>query len=281
MKRKKIPVHIDELVNVDVAIQLLHIDPTLTHLLTAHRDDHYIFMLQQKGSLQLILDFKSITLKNTCLLFIKPGQVHYYLPRKTEGWLLEVRPNIIEKDFRDYLDKLISQFIPINDSSKLTSILKLVNKTSSLYKLNNFQKKEIQSYVNAFVAIVCAAFNSIEEKNTNPQSRLNQITSTFHKLLTDNFRTYKKPAEYARLLHISTSYLNETLIKTTGFSTTYWIQQQLFLEAKRLLHHTELTAKEIAFEIGFEDHTYFARLFKKVNGLTPLDFRKAYRDLSN
>jgi len=282
MKRKKIPIHIDELKKVGMSVELINIDQTKTHLLKAHRDDHYIFLLQQKGSLQVIVDFNTMTLKNACVLCIKPTQVHYYLPQKNVvGWILEVSPNIIEKDFRNYLDKLTTQFVSIKDTQKLLALVKLIDKTSNSSELDNFGIKESQSYVNAFIAIVCGLFNSTKEKNKKPQGRLSEIAATFQQSLKENFRTLKKPSDYADLLHISTSYLNETLIKTTGFSTSYWIQQELFLEAKRLLYHTELTAKEIAFELGFEDHTYFARLFKKVNGLTPMDFRKAYRDLSN
>ncbi|ANH82453.1 hypothetical protein A8C56_17080 [Niabella ginsenosidivorans] len=281
MKRKKIPVHIDELGKTGVSVEFVNTDQAETYLLKAHRDDHYIFLLQQKGSIQVMLDFNSITLKDACVFFIKPGQVHYYSRRKIVGWFLAVSPAIIEKDLRNYLDKLTSQFLFLKETRKLTTILKLVDKTAQSPKPDNFELKELQSYANAFIAIVCSSFSSSQERSISPQSRLSQITTAFQQFLKKHFRTLKKPADYANLLCISTSYLNETLIKTTGFSTSYWIQQELFLEAKRLLHHTELTAKEIAFELGFEDHTYFTRLFKKVNGITPMNFRKAYRDLSN
>nr|WP_315225083.1 helix-turn-helix transcriptional regulator [uncultured Flavobacterium sp.] len=281
MKRKKIPIHIDELNEVGVSVQVLNIDKTKTHLLKAHRDEYYIFLLQEKGNLKVMLDFDAIALNSSSFIFIKPGQVHYYLPEKSLGWVVKVSPAIIEKKLRDYLDKLASQSVAIADNHKLVSIFKLIDDTLQSSNINTFEVKEIQFYVNAFAAMVCNVFSSKESRNLNPQSRLMQIKSTFKQLLKEHFRTLKKPAQYADLLHISTAYLNETLVNTTGFSTSYWIQQELFLEAKRLLHHTELTAKQIAFELGFEDHTYFARLFKKVNGLTPIDFRKAYLDLSN
>lgn len=281
MRRKKIPFHIGELNDAGMSVKPLSIDQPRTNLLNAHRDDHYIFMLQQEGDTHLMLDFNSIKLKNTYLYFIKPGQVHHYLRLKCVGWFLAVSPSIIEKDFRNYLEELSSQFFFIKDTRKLVTILKLLNKTSYLSGLNNFETKEIQFYVNAFIAIVCSSFDSIEEMNVKPPSRSNQITIEFKQLLKTNFRTFKKPADYAKLLNISPAYLNETLTKSTGFSTSYWIQQELFLEAKSLLYHTELTVKEIAFELGFEDYTYFSRLFKKINGLTPTDFKKIYHDLSN
>jgi AraC-like DNA-binding protein len=48
------------------------------------------------------------------------------------------------------------------------------------------------------------------------------------------------------------------------------------LEAKRLLYHSQSSIKEIAYELGYEDHTYFSRLFKKTVGRTPGAFRGQY-----
>jgi AraC family transcriptional regulator, transcriptional activator of pobA len=281
MKRKKIPIHADELQKNGVSVESINIDLSKADLLKAHRDDHYIFLLQQKANLQVIVDFKTFTLKKSCLLCIKPGQVHYYLPQKNAGYILEVSPNIIEKDFRNYLDKISTPLIAVKDGQKLITLVKWIEKTVHSAELSLFEVKELQYYTNAFVAAVCGLFSNITEKNTHPQSRLSQITAAFRELLKEHYHSKKRPADYAKLLNISTPYLNEILIKATGFSTSYWIQQEVFMEAKRLLHHTELTAKEIAFELGYEDAAYFARLFKSVNGLTPLNFRKAYRDLSN
>ena len=55
-------------------------------------------------------------------------------------------------------------------------------------------------------------------------------------------------------------------------------QQEIMLEAKRLLYHSNCSVKEIAHELGYEDHTYFSRLFKKTVGDTPGEFRRHYRE---
>jgi YesN/AraC family two-component response regulator len=46
------------------------------------------------------------------------------------------------------------------------------------------------------------------------------------------------------------------------------------LEAKRLLFHSSKSVKEIAHDLGYEDHSYFSRLFNKSTGMTALAFRK-------
>ena len=92
----------------------------------------------------------------------------------------------------------------------------------------------------------------------------------------DNVRTLKSPIQYAKALNYSLSHLNESVKITTGFPISYWIHQQVVLEAKRLLYYTNMDVKEIAFSLGYEDPTYFSRLFSKVTGMSPGAFRQKF-----
>lgn len=51
------------------------------------------------------------------------------------------------------------------------------------------------------------------------------------------------------------------------------IQERIILEAKRLLMYTDKSAKEIAYDLGYDDAAYFSNFFKKQAGLSPTDFR--------
>jgi AraC-like DNA-binding protein len=83
----------------------------------------------------------------------------------------------------------------------------------------------------------------------------------------------KSPSEYAAALNISPSYLNEVVKDTTGHPVSYWIHQEIILEAKRMLFYTNSTVKEISYALGYNDTTYFIRLFSKNAGMPPLQFR--------
>ena len=54
------------------------------------------------------------------------------------------------------------------------------------------------------------------------------------------------------------------------------IKNRIMLEAKRLLVHTALTAKEIAYELGYDDPAYFSRLFLIKTGDSPSGFKSRY-----
>jgi len=67
------------------------------------------------------------------------------------------------------------------------------------------------------------------------------------------------------------------LKKTTGLSVSYWILNEVMLEARRLLYYSQLNVKEITHKLGYDDPAYFSRLFKKATNTTPLAFRERYR----
>jgi AraC-like DNA-binding protein len=56
-------------------------------------------------------------------------------------------------------------------------------------------------------------------------------------------------------------------------TTTEVIKDRIILEAKRMLMDKKFTVNEIATRLGFDDYSYFTRLFKKHTGITPTDFR--------
>ncbi|WP_409012660.1 helix-turn-helix domain-containing protein [Dyadobacter sp. 3J3] len=68
--------------------------------------------------------------------------------------------------------------------------------------------------------------------------------------------------------------MNDTAKAVTGFPLTYFIQQEVINKAQRLLYYSEMSIKEIAYTLGYEDDKYFIRLFGKSTGSSPAVFRK-------
>ncbi|MEC5142894.1 helix-turn-helix domain-containing protein [Chitinophaga sp. 212800010-3] len=77
----------------------------------------------------------------------------------------------------------------------------------------------------------------------------------------------------ANQLHLSSRYLSDVLKQETGKTAIDLIHTFLISEAKNLLKGTGLSVSEIAYSLGFENHPYFSRLFKRVSGVTPNEFK--------
>ena len=79
---------------------------------------------------------------------------------------------------------------------------------------------------------------------------------------------------FSAKLHVSYGYLGDLLRNMTGMNTQQHIHAKLIEVAKQKLSTSELTAAEIAYELGFEYPQSFNKLFKNKTGLTPLQFRE-------
>ena len=245
-----------------------------------HRDDHYIFFMIETGSAEINIDFCDIKLSNQSVYYLLPGQVHHRINSKDAmGWFIAVDTGLIAKEFREIFEGhlLMQQPYKLTDERYL-QCNKLLHLLNDIHKSNSsepFYLQNVYALLNSFLATVAASYSKLCTAEKSP-SRPKQIARDFKRLLSENFITEKSPAAYAQMLNISGAYLNESLNKITGMPVSYWITHEVILEAKRLLYYTQLTVKEIAHQLGYDDHTYFSRLFKSTVNKTPLEFRDSY-----
>lgn len=80
---------------------------------------------------------------------------------------------------------------------------------------------------------------------------------------------------FAEALHVSPAYLGDVLRTHTGQNAQQYLHHALIEKAMRLLLSTSLSIRETAFSLGFDNPSYFSRLFKQKTGLTPAEFRQA------
>lgn len=78
---------------------------------------------------------------------------------------------------------------------------------------------------------------------------------------------------FAELLHLSPNYLSDLLRKETGKNGTEHIQYHVIELAKDKLLSSSSSVSEIAYELGFDYPQYFSKMFKKVSGKTPAEYR--------
>ncbi len=92
----------------------------------------------------------------------------------------------------------------------------------------------------------------------------------------DHART-RSVEHYARQAGISKRRLGELLAERTGRTTKQLVDERVILEAKRLLAHTEISVKELAAQLAFDEPTNFVKFFRHHTAVTPRAFRTAQR----
>lgn len=121
--------------------------------------------------------------------------------------------------------------------------------------------------------ILCARIYKYQE-NFPSEKKHADLVREFNFLVEQHFKTKHSVKEYAELMFKSPKTLSNVFSKLGFKSPLQYIQNRLLLESKRLLHYSNLSIKEIAFEIGFEDIQTFSRFFKKKHGISPSEFKE-------
>ena len=97
--------------------------------------------------------------------------------------------------------------------------------------------------------------------------------NNFLRILDNNFRRPEGAEFYAEKLNMTARNLNLITRSVFGKSATEIIETRKLREARRLLLTTEKSVSEIGFELGYNEKSYFSRVFRKKTGATPTAFR--------
>lgn len=90
-----------------------------------------------------------------------------------------------------------------------------------------------------------------------------------------NYRNAISLEELAEIAGFSAPYLSRIFKKEFGMNFSSYVNHLRVKEAKTLLVSSELSIKEISYELGFSDSNYFARVFKKETGINASQYQKS------
>lgn len=139
-------------------------------------------------------------------------------------------------------------------------------------ELNNETLSDIvpRAYLQLFLAKSSSIkMNAVSNKNNERDELMEQ----FSQLLDEHYLNLRKPADYAELLSMSRDNFTRRCTRYFRKSPSQLIQEKLILEAKKQLHLTRQSIKEIAYNLQFQDEFYFSRVFKKFTKVSPQAFR--------
>ena len=119
-----------------------------------------------------------------------------------------------------------------------------------------------------------------EELQEQPEPTYLQFR-TFKRLLEENYTVQHSVQFYASQLALSPRTLSDIASRYSGKTASEVVKDRLLLEAKRLIYSGQLSVKEIAAALGFEDAAYFSRFFTKNMGVSPQAFRQSKSALSS
>jgi AraC family transcriptional regulator, transcriptional activator of pobA len=142
------------------------------------------------------------------------------------------------------------------------------------------EREIVRSYLNIILQ-KCNALHAAYTEREQTQIRSVTVFNRFRHLINNYYLTKRTVNEFAELLHITPSYLNNIVKETSGRTAREFIVERLLVEAKNLLAHTAMDIAEISHSLNFAEPSHFSKFFKHEIGVTPLAFRKTSRQQSH
>lgn len=134
-----------------------------------------------------------------------------------------------------------------------------------------FTEAVSKAYLQLILALASQAKSANDtgnEKETQPHPVMQ-----FKFLLEKHYKKQRQPAFYAKQLGMTPNTFSKSCRQFFQKSPSDLIHERVILEAKKLIHLTYKSMKQIAAALHFDDEHYFSRYFKKHTGVTPTMFR--------
>jgi AraC-like DNA-binding protein len=254
------------------------------HLHHAHRHIFYHLVCFSHGAGSHSIDFLRYPVEAGQIYFMPPGQVHSWsFEGRQEGWVINFSVDFLRAFLLDqgYLDRFAFFSGRAEDS-----VVRLVPPVrEQVYELLEQMLRQfdggdrsdadlLRVRLLELFLVVRAGMPAGHAAHAMGQKQ--QMMVQLRGLIDQHYKTLRLPGEYARLLHITPNHLNSLCQELLGRPAGAVIRDRVLLEAKRLLTNADMTAAEIAYELNFQDNSYFSRFFKKYEGVTPEGFRREH-----
>lgn len=246
-----------------------------------HSHNTYITVLFTEGTGIHQIDFETYPVHPWAVFVLSPGQVHaWQLSADTEGYVFFHTATFyndiyIGHKLEDFPFFYLSQNYPmievVESSRSYVRQLFADILIEQSFQLP-FREAKLCNLVNLVYISLSRMYKNIE-KHEEPENHIR--VRKLQKLIDLHFKTYKQPSDYAKLMNMTTRHLSRICNEVMGQSTGNLIQERVLLEAKRLLTYGKEPVADIAYTLGYDDVSYFIRLFKQKTTLTPKAFRES------
>ena len=254
------------------------------YLFKPHRHSFYHLVYFTRGEGRHSIDFVRYPVRAGQIYFMKPGQVHHWeFEGDVEGYIVNFNPRHFQmmlssaqylEQFTFFGSQPTAQVVDLPDATQAQVVGILEKVVEEMDAKPAFAADMILTHLlQLFITVSRTLVPARPEQSARPGSL---VLRNFRRLIEEHFMSMKLPKDYAALLYVTPNYLNSLCQDMLGVSSGELIRERILLEAKRLLVNGGLSITEIAYQLNFQDNSYFTKFFKKYAGQTPEDFRRDY-----
>jgi AraC family transcriptional activator of pobA len=251
----------------------------ITYLGKPRRIMKYVLVFCASGSLDMMIDEKEFKLATGQLITITSGQVHSInKSSKAKGFILEFTLDFFCKDDKDielifhnglFCHFAMNEVIAVNKSiieNQLNNISEELDKKPYQYLIS----------VHSRIELILVEINRAKVKRGDEIWKPDALFLKFLEAVRNNFEHNYPLSHFAKTLGTTEIKLNELAKFHAGKTAQNVIYGLVASEAKRLLIYGDLSVKEVAYQLGFNDPFYFSNFFKKQTRLSPKLYKEKF-----
>ena len=244
------------------------------------RGFYYVALLSSAERTKITFDNTSAGDLNAALIFQSPGLVYsFFRDSATRGYIIYFKPQSLAF-FRPSLDKEFpffniqhTNFFKISEA-KFDELSPCFEEIFSAYEgsadpLHKIAALKLLATLYQLKELL--APTQWSERFAAPQ---HVLLEKFIRLVDNYYIEKRTVEEYADLLFVTPNHLSQSIKSASGKNALSYINERIVSEAKSMIQYTELEMAEIAYNLNFSDPANFGKFFKRLTGVTPLEFRK-------
>ena len=260
--------------------------------------DDYELVYIKKGTATLRISGSEISLSPHNIVIIKPGQYHRFEVRSASCEVITLSFTFVGSDrdsaekthllsnlsgLEDYIDKIRdlekSAYITLNPGPKndiLGILQKIMREHEKQESWNDFLIYLL--LLEMFVHLSRTVKREWENDSRYKSMNLTESLYAAKEYIMQNYNKELSLSDIAKYVYLSESYFAHSFKALFGTSPKNFILKVRIEKAKEILLKTDMKISEVAASVGFLSQHRFNYIFKKMENLTPLKYRKEYKD---
>ncbi len=243
----------------------------------SHRHFFYAVYWIHQGSGIHVIDFEEYEIKPNRIFFVKPEQIHFlHNDTMMEYSALQFTEEFMSCSDTGYQTEereiAVCHDLTLEEQERMEILFKQIS--AEAVSGLEYSTALIQSEINTLLL-------DLERIGLDKRryTALPDLLLKYRMLVEKQYTATRLVQKYAGQLGVSANYLNVLVRKYLGKSALNLINERVILEIKRRLLRTEKGVSEIAYDLGFDELSYFSRFFKRHTGMTPIAFREKMNEM--
>jgi len=229
----------------------------------------------KRGSGSYFIKNRLYPFEKNYLIIIKSEETHRFIPSGNNSLLekgsLYISPSFIKADKKLYSTlKNCPHTITLSEREATLTEIILKNIADEI----NRKEKNWEDIVYSEVMLFTSILKRYSIRKRKPDIPQNSIIEKIIEYIEKNFTNRLLLSDISKEFSISASHLSHLFKRETGLSVKQYILQRRIVEAKKLLSESDIKVTAISTKVGFDNFSLFNRIFKKITGLTPYNYRR-------